>query len=62
LTISRGSEQSTTVLGDFPSLRRILWVLLDNALKYTDARGRIEVVLNTISGRLSEIAVSGLLQ
>jgi signal transduction histidine kinase len=55
-------EQSTTVVGDFPSLRRILWVLLDNALKYTDAPGRIEVVLNTISGRLSEIAVSVLLQ
>lgn len=66
LTVYRGSEQSTTVLGDFPSLRRMLLVLLDNALKYTDAPGRIEVVLNTISDRRrllwSEIAVSVLLQ
>jgi signal transduction histidine kinase len=50
-------EQSTTVLGDFPSLRRILWVLLDNALKYTDAPGRIEVVLNTISGQTTTLMV-----
>lgn len=51
LAVACGSEESTTVLGDFPSLRRILWVLLDNALKYTDSRGQIEVVLCTISGK-----------
>jgi len=45
LTTSCGSGQATTVLGDFPSLRRMLWVLLDKAVKYTDPPGRIEVAL-----------------
>jgi signal transduction histidine kinase len=35
------------VLGDFQALRRLLWILLDNALKYTKAPGRIEVTLST---------------
>jgi signal transduction histidine kinase len=34
------------VLGDFAILRRLMWILLDNALKYTQAPGRIEVSLN----------------
>jgi heavy metal sensor kinase len=49
LAVSCAPEQSVTVLGDFPSLRRMVWVLLDNALKYTDAPGFIEVSLNTAS-------------
>ena len=53
LTVSCSSEQSMTVLGDFSSLRRMLWVLLDNALKYTDSPGRIEVALSTISGQIT---------
>lgn len=43
--------KDATVMGDSPSLRRMLWVLLDNALKYTDPPGRIEVMLNEISGQ-----------
>jgi len=53
LAVSCSSEQSMTVLGDFSSLRRMLWVLLDNALKYTDPPGRIEVALSTISGQIT---------
>jgi heavy metal sensor kinase len=35
------------VLGDFSSLRRFVWILLDNALKYTHAPGRVDVTLST---------------
>ena len=38
------------MLGDSAGLRRLLWILLDNALKYTDAPGRIEVTLNAAAG------------
>lgn len=50
LTVSWGAKDAT-VMGDSSSLRRMLWVLLDNALKYTDPPGRIEVMLNEISGQ-----------
>lgn len=40
------SLEEATVMGDSSSLRRMIWVLLDNALKYTDSPGRIEVSLD----------------
>jgi signal transduction histidine kinase len=46
LSLSLDTNRIVSVLGDFPSLRRLLWILLDNALKYTPAPGRIEVTLN----------------
>jgi heavy metal sensor kinase len=52
-TVSCSSQPSTTVLGDFRSLCRMLWVLLDNALKYTNPPGRIEVDLSTVSGQVN---------
>ena len=36
---------AVSVLGDAPSLRRLLWILLDNALKYTHPSGRIAISL-----------------
>lgn len=39
------------VLGDFGTLRRLLWILLDNSLKYTPAPGQIEVALCAIDRR-----------
>jgi heavy metal sensor kinase len=51
LAVSCDPNQSATVLGDSPSLRRMIWVLLDNALKYTDAPGLIEVSLNTTDSK-----------
>lgn len=36
---------AVSVLGDAPSLRRLLWILIDNALKYTNPSGRIAVSL-----------------
>jgi heavy metal sensor kinase len=45
LSLSLDLPGSVSVMGDFPSLRRLLWILLDNALKYTPSPGRIEVTL-----------------
>jgi heavy metal sensor kinase len=49
LDLSLDANQSVSVMGDFPSLRRLLWILLDNALKYTPTQGRIGVTLNVNS-------------
>jgi heavy metal sensor kinase len=46
LSLSLDATRSVSVMGDFASLRRLLWILLDNALKYTPVPGRIEVTLN----------------
>ena len=46
LSVSLDSKHGVNVMGDFPSLRRLLWILLDNALKYTPAPGSIEVTLS----------------
>jgi signal transduction histidine kinase len=49
LSVSLGSSRRVDVLGDFAALRRLLRILLDNALKYTQSPGRIDVVLSTNS-------------
>jgi len=51
LSVSTASTSLVKVLGDFSSLRRLLWILLDNALKYTPAPGQIDVALGIVSGR-----------
>jgi len=40
------------VRGDYSSLRRLIWVLLENAIKYTPAPGRIEVVIQPSADRV----------
>lgn len=37
------------VVGEETTLRRLMWILLDNALKYTEAGGRIDVDLHATS-------------
>ncbi len=51
LSVSCSPDPFVKVLGDFSSLRRLLWILLDNALKYTDAPGCIDITLSTDSGQ-----------
>ena len=50
LSVSLDAARWVKVLGDFSSLRRLFWILLDNALKYTDPPGRIDVTLSAASG------------
>jgi heavy metal sensor kinase len=50
LTVSV-EPQLVKVLGDFATLRRLLWILLDNALKYTPAPGHIAVALSATNRR-----------
>jgi heavy metal sensor kinase len=47
LSVSMDAARPVMVLGDFSALRRLLWILLDNALKYTHTPGRIEVTLRS---------------
>jgi two-component system, OmpR family, heavy metal sensor histidine kinase CusS len=55
LSISVGARQ-VNVLGDFAALRPLVWILLDNALKYTKDPGTIEVALNA-TAKLATVMV-----
>ena len=57
LSVSVGSSSSISVLGDFSSLRRLVWIMLDNALKYTPAPGRVDVSLS-VASKLATLLVS----
>lgn len=50
-SISFRHTQPLFVLGEFSALRRLLWILLDNALKFTHAPGKIEVALEAAEGQ-----------
>jgi signal transduction histidine kinase len=49
LTVSTDDGKGM-VFGDAPALKRLIWILLDNALKYSHPRGKIEVSLSSVSG------------
>jgi len=46
LSIVQRNDTSIQIPGDFSSLRRLIWILVDNALKYTPAPGVIELSLS----------------
>jgi heavy metal sensor kinase len=60
LSVSMGASHPVNVRGDFTTLRRLLWILLDNALKYTRTPGRIDVALSVNSHQATvEVRDSG---
>jgi heavy metal sensor kinase len=46
LVLNVEEDRPSTVWGDYSSLHRVLWILLDNAAKYTTAPGVIKVSLS----------------
>lgn len=48
ITFEASRSESAWIMGDAPSLRRLFWIMLDNAIKYTPAGGQINVRLQTI--------------
>jgi heavy metal sensor kinase len=60
LSVTLGAAHLVNVRGDFATLRRLLWILLDNALKYTQGPGRIDVALSANSRQATvEVRDSG---
>jgi heavy metal sensor kinase len=52
LTLSQSLDQGAVfVLGDSAALKRLLWILLDNALKYSNPQGAVGVSLSRVSGQ-----------
>ena len=45
LTVRVGGDADALVSGDYASLRRLLWILIENAAKYTPAPGNIDVTV-----------------
>lgn len=51
LKLAMGSDfDKVAVLGDEAALKRLVWILIDNALKYSKPQGRIEVSLSSVAG------------
>ncbi|MGH9560774.1 MAG: ATP-binding protein, partial [Terracidiphilus sp.] len=55
--IERISDQEIQLRGDAPMLRRLIWILLDNAIKYTPYGGCIDVALIR-DGQCARLTVS----
>jgi heavy metal sensor kinase len=56
LVVNLEEDRPSTVWGDYSSLHRLLWILLDNAAKYTTAPGVIKVSLHA-NGKKATAAV-----
>jgi heavy metal sensor kinase len=54
LSLSLISEtQPALILGDAPTLKRLVWILLDNAIKYSRPQGKITVTLKLFADRVT---------
>ncbi len=53
LTVSLNGPHSAPVWGDYSSLHRLLWILLENAAKYTPAPGSINVTMNATAEKVT---------
>jgi heavy metal sensor kinase len=53
LEISIPSAELPLVQGDYSTLHRILWILVDNAVKYTNPPGKIHIALRELGEVLS---------
>jgi len=61
LSVSIDPDFGVFVLGDFSSLRRLVWIMLDNALKYTPAPGHVEVNLGaSLKQAVLQVSDSGM--
>jgi heavy metal sensor kinase len=56
LTVSLEDGCHAMVMGDYATLHRLLWILLDNAAKYTPAPGTIKVAL-AVAGETAVVTV-----
>jgi heavy metal sensor kinase len=56
LRVHTKNDEPVWITGDSASLRRLLWILLDNAIKYTPMRGQIDVSLQ-VAGTEAVISV-----
>jgi heavy metal sensor kinase len=51
--LNRTIHRNDMILGDPTYLKRLLWILLDNAIKYSRIDGMIEVSVQAVDGRAS---------
>ena len=57
VTIEFDPASQATMLGDYASLQRLLWILLDNAVKYTPSPGAIRLTL-AVDGNQAVVTVA----
>jgi heavy metal sensor kinase len=61
VNLATGAPETMTVLGHAASLRRMLWIVLDNAIKYTPESGSVDVSLRNGKGvAIVEVADTGI--
>lgn len=55
VTVQIGSFEEARITGDTTLVRRLLLILLDNAVKFTPAGGRVDVDVRAVDGRRSVV-------